>query len=206
MEKSIKKVRTPSQKRGMATKAQIMEAGENLFSEKGYYKTNSKEIAEAAGISIGSFYAYFEDKKVLFLEILKNHYKNMSGQLTTVNTKNTLIPGNERAFISAIIDSVIKMHTISPGFHRQISIIANEDPDIKHIVLKEEEKIQQNTLNLLLQHKDLIRVGDIETAAIIISRSIEEIVHTIIFSQVPFDQTRLVTELVDMISRYLFAV
>lgn len=67
-------------------------------------------------------------------------------------------------------------------------------------------KVQQNTLNLLLLHRDLIRVDDIELAAIIISSSIEDIVHTIIFSEVSFDQTRLVTELVDMISRYLYTI
>jgi len=206
MKNSEKSVRVPSQKRGMATKAQILEAGESLFSEKGYYKTNSREIAEAANVSIGSFYAYFEDKKVLFLEILKNHFKKMSAQLPILNTKNTFIEGNERAFTSTIIDTVIKMHTISPGFHRQISILMNEDPDIQHYVLKEEKKIQQNTLNLLHLHRKLIRVDDIETAAIIINRSIEDIVHIIIFAEESFDQTRLVSELVDMISRYLFSI
>jgi len=206
MKNSEKSVRIPSQKRGMATKAQIMEAGESLFSGKGYYKTNSKEIAEAADVSIGSFYAYFEDKKVLFLEILKNHFKKMSAQLPILNAKKTIIEGNERAFISTIINTVIKMHTISPGFHRQISILMNEDPDIKQYVLKEEKKIQQNTLNLLHLHRELIRVDDIETAAIIISRSIEDIVHIIIFAEESFDKTRLITELVDMISRYLFSI
>ena len=206
MEKSEKRARIPSQKRGKETKARIMEAGENLFSEKGYYKTNSKDIAEAADVAIGSFYAYFEDKKVLFIEILRKHFENMSSQLTIINTKNILVKGNERAFISTIIDNVIKMHKISPGFHRQISILMNEDPDIKHIVLKEEEKVQRNTLNLLLLYKEFIRVDDIEMAAIIINRSIEDIVHTIVFRAVPLNQDRLVTELVDMISRYLFAI
>ena len=56
-------IRTPQQKRSEETRKRIIAAAERLFSEKGYYNTNSKEIAKAANVSIGSFYSYFKDKK-----------------------------------------------------------------------------------------------------------------------------------------------
>lgn len=66
--------RTPRQERGQETRKRIMEAGLRLFSQKGYYHINSKDIAREASVSIGSFYAYFKDKKVLFKELLKEFF------------------------------------------------------------------------------------------------------------------------------------
>ena len=55
------------------TKEQIKKAAFQLFSQKGIHGTNSKEIAKKAGVSIGSFYSYFKNKKILLLEILEDH-------------------------------------------------------------------------------------------------------------------------------------
>ncbi len=71
MERANRKVRIPRQKRGIETKGRIIQAARGLFSRKGFHGTNSKEIASAAGVSIGSFYSYFQDKKALFLEVWK---------------------------------------------------------------------------------------------------------------------------------------
>ncbi|MFD1909576.1 TetR/AcrR family transcriptional regulator [Paenibacillus rhizoplanae] len=53
------KIRTPQQERSIRTKEAIIRAAMQLFSDKGFYQTNTKEIAAAAGVSTGSFYSYF---------------------------------------------------------------------------------------------------------------------------------------------------
>ena len=45
-------VRTPKQQRGKETKLKIIRAAIKLFAKKGFYKTNSKEIAKRAGIDL----------------------------------------------------------------------------------------------------------------------------------------------------------
>ncbi len=69
----MSKVRTPKQHRGIQTKNRIMKAAFQLFAKKGIHGTNSKEIVEKAGVSIGSFYSYFKDKKTLLLEMLEDY-------------------------------------------------------------------------------------------------------------------------------------
>ncbi len=49
---------------------QILEAAANLFAEKGYHRTTTKDIAEAADVSEGSLYNYFETKDDLLFGIL----------------------------------------------------------------------------------------------------------------------------------------
>ena len=204
MENAERKVRIPKQKRGLKTKEQIIEAGLTLFSDRGFYKTNSKEIAAEAGVAIGSFYAYFKDKKTLFLEIMTKYFKMVVDTLKNSGTNNTFDINNRQMFIHTLVRNILSAHEISPGFHREISIVMNSDPDIDRIVTEHEDRILENTLKTLKQYKDYIRVEDLETAAVIVYRCIEEIVHTIKFSKSTTDENRLVNELVDMISRYLF--
>jgi AcrR family transcriptional regulator len=47
---------------------QIIDAGVQLFIENGFHKTTTRQLARAAGISIGSLYEYIESKEdVLYL-------------------------------------------------------------------------------------------------------------------------------------------
>lgn len=47
---------------------QIVDAAVNLFIENGFHKTTTRQIAQAAGISIGSLYEYIATKEdVLYL-------------------------------------------------------------------------------------------------------------------------------------------
>ena len=206
MENSISRVRIPKQKRGQETKRQIIETGLRLFSEKGYFRTNSKDIAEAADVAIGSFYAYFKDKKMLFIEILKEHFELIAACLNKVNFEDVLKKDNGRGLISVIVENVIKAHEISPGFHREIDILRNSDPDVDRLVSEYEKKILQNTVKMLFQYKEKLRVKDIEAAAVIVNMAIEETVHIIKFTKPNVNEMQLKNELIDMISRYLFTI
>lgn len=43
-------------------KQEILRAAENCFVEKGFHQTNMRHIAEAAGLSLGNIYRYYENK------------------------------------------------------------------------------------------------------------------------------------------------
>jgi len=52
-------------------RAQMHEKGKKLFEKQGLKKTSVDELTEAAGISKGAFYLFYESKEELFLEILE---------------------------------------------------------------------------------------------------------------------------------------
>ena len=54
-------IRKPIQKRSIEKKGKIIESGFELICEKGYYNTNTAEIAKNAGVSTGIVYQYFKD-------------------------------------------------------------------------------------------------------------------------------------------------
>ena len=60
-------VREPIKATSIEKKQRIIDAGLKLFSEKGYYNTNTAEIAKAAKVSTGIVYQYFNDKKDILI-------------------------------------------------------------------------------------------------------------------------------------------
>ena len=50
-------------------KEQLLKAGRQLFSEKGFKDTNVSEITQLAGMATGTFYNYYSSKDKLFMDI-----------------------------------------------------------------------------------------------------------------------------------------
>jgi AcrR family transcriptional regulator len=51
---------------GMQTRAAVLEAGHQVYVQRGYYGTRVDDIVNAAGVSHGVFYRYFKNKDELF--------------------------------------------------------------------------------------------------------------------------------------------
>jgi AcrR family transcriptional regulator len=59
----------PLTKKGLATRAAILEAAHDVFRTQGYFGGSVSEITRSAGVSMGSFYQYFKNKEQVFLEL-----------------------------------------------------------------------------------------------------------------------------------------
>ena len=60
-----------------STRGKILEAAAKLFSESGYHKVSTREIAQASGINVASIYHYFPSKA----NILKSLYELYSAEV-----------------------------------------------------------------------------------------------------------------------------
>jgi AcrR family transcriptional regulator len=49
----------------------LIEAATELFGSQGYDAVGTPEIAQRAGVSVGTFYRYFDDKREIYLEIAR---------------------------------------------------------------------------------------------------------------------------------------
>lgn len=52
-------------------KSKILQAGEKLFAQKGFYLTTLEEIASGANLAKGTIYLYFKNKTDLFISIIE---------------------------------------------------------------------------------------------------------------------------------------
>ncbi|MBP7072968.1 MAG: TetR/AcrR family transcriptional regulator [Clostridia bacterium] len=62
-------------------KADIFNAGRELFCSKGFKDTNVSEIAKLAGIGVGTFYNYYSSKEELFLEVFLKENEDLKKRL-----------------------------------------------------------------------------------------------------------------------------
>jgi AcrR family transcriptional regulator len=59
-------------RRGLETRARLLEAAEEIFAELGYHDASVVKITEAAGVAGGTFYLYFQSKKEVFDELVRD--------------------------------------------------------------------------------------------------------------------------------------
>jgi len=88
--------------------------------------------------------------------------------------------------------------------HKETTALILLDEDVRKINNEEDKKIITFLITFLQQHKQLIRVDDIEAAAIMLFRISDEIIHRIMIHKEEIEEERLLGELEDMICSYLF--
>lgn len=138
----------PRQQRSIDKKNRIIEAGYKLFSEKGYYHTNTAEIAKEAGVSTGIVYRYFSDKKAIFFESMNRAFQVFDGQF--FNTLNKLTTFNElRDFLDEYIEFVIQSHLMSKSTHEEITAMAHYDEDVAEFFHEIEERSTDKIVSIL---------------------------------------------------------
>ncbi|MBT3220467.1 MAG: TetR/AcrR family transcriptional regulator [Proteobacteria bacterium] len=202
------KKRRPRQKRSESTRNKIIESGKRLFSEDGYHGTSSKKIAREAGIAIGSFYNYFANKKELLLEVYRLHvvevHNMVSGSLSKIDFTSPDLDG--RALMEGIVEQTRQLHDLSPDLHRQLTALAHSDTDFQNLKSQEEDRIVGMIIELLKPHRKVLRVKDLEAATIVLTLSLEAVIHTIKMFDTPIEEERLTKALADMLYRYLYKV
>jgi len=68
----------PSQKRSIARRARLREAGLKLFGEKGYNATSVSEIAARARLPVGTFYQHYRSKRQLLIALMDDLLDRLS--------------------------------------------------------------------------------------------------------------------------------
>ena len=63
-------------------RAELLEAGRELFATRGLKKTSIEDLTRPAGISKSSFYAFFESKEALYLELLMMGRRRMKEEIS----------------------------------------------------------------------------------------------------------------------------
>lgn len=204
MEKEILKTRMPQQKRGIETRKRILEAAWVLFSRDGYNGTNAKEITAEAGVSVGSFYAYFKDKKELFMELTHGHMKQEILAMMDRMQDLPLEKIGKKETIRHMIQLIADIHNQDPELHREIEALKYKDPDILAFDEELNDHFNKRFISFLKHFEGRLRIIDLEAAAKVISCSVQETIHAVRLFESPIGEERMIDALAEMIHRYLF--
>ena len=123
-------VRTPKQQRSIDKKNRIIESGYKLFAEKGYYSTNTAEIAKEAGVSTGIVYGYFRDKRDILVEVLNIYVEQVFRPI--LEMFDTITPPMDFDYlISHAIDAVDSMHKSNAAIHEALHSLSHTDDEVR---------------------------------------------------------------------------
>ncbi len=199
-------IRTPKQKRSEETRAKIIEAGIRLFSSQGYHATSSKKIAREAGVSVGSFYNYFKDKKQLLFEIHRLHAEKVHAMIEkSLNEINLNSPESDgRTLVKGIVEQALRLHEYSPDLHREITALTYSDADFGKMGRDEDRHVVDVFLKILNSQKGSLYVKDLEAAVMVVGFAMEAVVHSIKIFGSPIDEKRLTDALGEMIYKFLY--
>ena len=62
----------PLSKRGLETRRRLLDAAEHVFGEVGFHDASIVKVAEEAGVAAGTFYLYFDSKRAIFDELVRD--------------------------------------------------------------------------------------------------------------------------------------
>lgn len=204
MSETEDKIRTPQQERSIRTKEAIIRAAMQLFSDKGFHQTNTKEIAAAAGVSTGSFYSYFVDKRAVFIEVLHMYGDELMTEVERSMAEINFNTIERTDLILHLIDTLLLAHKAFIGYHKDLNIMYHSDEAIKQLMDAQYEAGRLKTLTYLQMGQDELKTEDTEAASIIVFESVSAIVDFISFSPQRVAVDRLKSELVHMLVQYLY--
>jgi AcrR family transcriptional regulator len=93
---------------GIETKKKIVEAAGEIFSSKGYAAANMRDIAQAAGTSVGGVYLYFKNKEELYTSLISEKRSNLGGMIETSSSQARTAAEALSAFVKLYLDYALK--------------------------------------------------------------------------------------------------
>lgn len=94
--------------------ARLLAEGEKQFAAHGLRKTNVEELAQAAGISKGAFYLFYESKEALFMDVLEEAERRFRLEILAA----VALPGpSPRARLLAVLRQAFSQFKTIPALH-----------------------------------------------------------------------------------------
>ncbi len=163
--------RIPKSGKAVAKRDRIIEKGFELMCERGYYKTTTPEIAKAADVSTGIIYQYFNDKREIFMEGLKQFSNSvlfpMMDILDATAENNTKIDlGDLEKILDRLMTLIVQSHRMTQKAHEELEMMAHADEEIGEI-FKTSEFTMTKKIVAFLEKNDIILENPIEKIHII---------------------------------------
>ena len=121
---------------------QIIDAGVKLFKEKGFHRATTRELAKAAGFSIGTLYEYIRTKEDVLFLVCDNIFNEVTKCLTDFPSDTGTIEGLKQAI-------------------RQYYLLIDQMPEEFTIMYQETKSLQKAAMHYILD-KELEMVAIFE--------------------------------------------
>lgn len=192
----------PVQQRSRDMVAALIEAASRVIVERGFDHLTTNHVAEAAGVSIGSLYQYFDDKDALVEALLQHKTAQL---LAVVDVR-----------LRALIDTDARV--VTQGILEAVFDVVERDPCQRELVRHWDRLRTRNTFRALeqhmteacrlylLRHHDRYRLDNLPAALFVAINSLHyTIAHYLGLERPTLTRDEVIGALSDMLAAYLQA-
>ena len=172
-------IREPIRESAILKKERIIEKGFELMCEKGYHNVNCVDIAKYASVSTGIIYQYFNDKRDIFIEGVKNYSNSFMFPMFDAFNNKDINENSLGSLLSSIIDNFIDTHKISYRAHEELMSMSHIDPEIKNIFSKSELELTDKIVSSL--KKNGFVISNIKEKVHIVIRLVDNFCHEVVY-------------------------
>ncbi len=171
----------------------IIEATTRIIERDGLAGLSTNRVAEVAGVSVGSLYQYFPNKEALVEEVRARFAARFEAALLDLLAR--LPAMGLREAIRAWVETLVMLHTESPGVH---NAVGTGSPEESHGALA---RVVGGYLDA---HADEIRRPDRQLAGRILMDAAEALIHnTALREPQLIERSEWVDEVCDLLERYV---
>jgi AcrR family transcriptional regulator len=184
----------------------LIDAATGLFATHGYDAVGTPEIAQAAGVSVGTFYRYFTDKHEIYLEIARRTM--VAGYHKTIaNLGPERFVGRARHETISETIAILFDHVLSqPELTRSFREMSLRDPQIAELSRAFEQVAVARIATLIAALVDRDAVPDPEATAWVLHSAVVEAAYSLAGHRgpPPISAERARRALTDFIERAVF--
>ena len=137
--------KTPLTKKAVETRQRLLMATIEQVAKQGYHNITVDEIAKACGMSTGSAYRYFKNKKEMLLAAIEYCYTNIQ-MFSGTEDKRLAEFDTLEAMLEYVLQQFYQLHKKYYAIHEELESLRHIDADIRELY----EKIQWNAVDALL--------------------------------------------------------
>jgi AcrR family transcriptional regulator len=130
----------------------LKESGLDIFVEKGIHDATIEDITESADLGKGTFYLHFDNKEVLFLEILDDSVEKL------IELIHGHCPQTETHQLESILERLLKAHVEFFNEHYENFIIIFQGQGMLNLQKEDDKEILKPILKYLKTIEDCLRL------------------------------------------------
>ena len=165
--------RRPKQRRARDTVEAVLDAVIRLLKREGPAAITTNRIAEVAGVSIGSVYQYFPDKRAIFTALHTRHVEQIDRVIQSTLVKHAASSMEE--LLRAMIEAMVDAHTPDPELYELLfAAVPHKADGTREFAVRLHGAF---LLALSARAYELKNRGDLNRVAFIVTNMVEALSH-----------------------------
>jgi AcrR family transcriptional regulator len=194
------------QERARRTYEALVDAAYSMFAASGFDLTQTPDIASAAGVSVGTFYRYFTDKREIFIEVVRRFLATAYQEVMAGLRPERFVGAGQREAIDQCLGVLVENTTANPALQKVIYEMALRDPEVRDLYALFYAESRKRLVEILTVATTRERVPDPEATAYVIETAAVELAVSLtgMRGEVPLSRQRCLAALAMMLEQALF--